>query len=239
MFTIPKPLSLASGLCLANLALSTNVAAVGGGIPFAVNEGLLPNAMANALNADSMDFTYHACTTVNFVTGNLEETGYFWISSYQDIDGVVDSQINDFQVNGYHIYGIYKFSADRVGIHPDFLQPRVDYIAESGSVRLFLDPDQNTQLALNPCQVSVLGNGSDRLIGGSVTLASGEKSEKVDIANGDFELRFSNWNWVNPPPIIPFVSDEFVFNANITQLNGPLLFNHFPEGSGNLYWIWD
>ena len=239
MQTIFKPILLASSIGLANLALLSNALAVGAGVSFSVDESTVPAALANAFQADSMDFTYHACTQVNILTGDLEETGYFWVSSYQDVDSVVDSQINHFRPNGYHIYGKYQFKAHRLGIHPDFLNPRTDYQVENGVVQLFLDPDQNTQLAIANCQVTRMGASNDTVIGSSNTFEVGEKSEKVDLANGDFELRFTNWMWGNANPIVPFPSAHFVFNANVTRLNQQLLFSHKPEGSGNLYWLAD
>lgn len=237
MFSKIKFLTLAS-VCALNLAFLANAYAVGGGIAFGVHEGLIKDALPNPFEADSLDFTYHACSQVTD-NGYLIETGYFWASSYQDDVGVVDSQLNYFDVNGYHIYGIYTFKAKQLGVHVDFLNPRVDYISNSGNIQLFVDPDQNTVLDVANCQVVVTNNAHDHLIGVSATLERGEKSEKVDIANGDFELRFTNWDWVIPRPILPFDSKHFIFNANVTRLNGPLNGLHYPEGSGNFYWTVD
>ena len=154
MSSIFKPILLVSSIGLATLVLSSNALAVGEGIMFSVDESTVP-ALPNALQADSMDFTYHACTQVNFLNGNLDEIGYFWISSYQDVDSVVDSQINYFLANGYHIYGKYRFKANRLGIHADFLHPRADYQVDSGNIQLYLDPDQNTQLTLAGCLINL------------------------------------------------------------------------------------
>lgn len=240
MATLFKPLLLASSIGLATLTISSNVSAVGGGIMFNVDESTVPFALNHAFQADSMDFTYHACVDIDEATGDLVETGYFWVSSYQDVDSVVDSQINFFLPRGYHIYGKYRFKANRIGVHPDFLHPRADYRVESGVVQLYLDPDQNTQLALaGNCQITLIGASNDSLIGSSNVLVAGEKSEKVDIANGDFELRFINWTWADSDPIVQFPSAYFVFNANVTRILNQLLEDHDTEGSGNLYWLAD
>ena len=85
-----------------------DAAAVGNGVPFIFREGPVP-AFANPVAANSQDLTYHSC--VNFVDeDSFQERGYFWVSSFQDAVGVVDSQINDFQPNGYHIYARYGFA---------------------------------------------------------------------------------------------------------------------------------
>jgi hypothetical protein len=121
------------------------------------------------------------------------------------------------------------------------LGERRDYEVQSGSVSLFTDPFEDTTLSINNCQLMRQGDDDDWRIGSSSNLAVGEKSEKEDIANGDFELRFLGWMWDMPEPIIPFPSFQFIINANVTELNGPLDDNHKPEGSGNLFWkgfIW-
>ena len=236
----PKRLGLASSLCIASLVISSNALAVGGGIVFGVDESSVP-ARPHGFQADSLDFTYHACTNIVQTPGDptqvqLSETGYFWISSYQDADSVVDSQINHFLANGYHIYGVYHFEAERVGAYPTPIGNRRDYQVKKGSISLYLDPDQNTMLGLPGCQLAKQGTDDDTLIGGSSNVVTGEKSEKNRLANGDFDVRFSNWMWNDPCPIIRFASDQLVFNANVTRLNGQLDSNHRPEGSGNLYW---
>ena len=231
---------LATSLCFASIAISSSAFAVGGGIVFNVDEAPVP-ARPNAFQADSMDFTYHSCVKIVQSPDDpnknmLHEMGYFWISSYQDVDSVVDSQINYFQNNGYHIYGVYSFEAKGLP-YPSPLGQRADYRAAKGSISLYLDPDQNTVLDLANCVLSRKGTDDDSRIGGSNTVVAGEKTEKaLGLANGDFDVRFVNWMWDDPCPIVPFPSDMFVFNANVTRLIGPLLSNHRNEGSGNLYW---
>jgi hypothetical protein len=90
---------LTAGLWFASLTVSSHAFAVGNGIVFNADEGSVPGAVANMLQADSMDFTYHACSEISIGAGGqvtLRETGYFWVSSYQDATSVVDSQINHF-----------------------------------------------------------------------------------------------------------------------------------------------
>ena len=79
-------------------AASSPASAVGDGLPFLVDEAQISGADAHVVEADSMDFTYHAC--VRFTQQNrFRESGYFWVSSYQDDDSEVDSQINHYKAN--------------------------------------------------------------------------------------------------------------------------------------------
>ena len=93
-------------------------------------------------------------------------------------------------------------------------------------------------LGLANCNVVVAGNANDQTIGGSNTVLAGEKSEKVGLANGDYDVQFINWRWVMPGPIVPGLGfNIFEINANITtDLTGILDQDHFLEGSGNLFW---
>lgn len=224
--------------------------AVGGGLPFGVNEGMVANN--NGFVADSLDFTYHACTDITdplFDLKSLVETGYFWISSYQDAAGVVDSQINHFLANGYHIYGIYTYEADQVPPAPQQTPSgdRLNYVVdvlENASIQLFVDPLQNTVLGIAMCQNVIAGNGDDVLLGESNMLIQGEKSETNGLANGDFKVIFDNWMWGPAAAmVIPIGGlnladyNVLVFNGNITGLGGPLRDDHNPEGSGNLFWL--
>lgn len=231
-------------LSLASLVVSTHAAAVGGGNIFNVNEVLVPGAMAHAFQADSLDYTYHACTNIEQQAGDpandnylLRERGYFWISSYQDADSVADSQINYFLMNGYHIYGTYKFEGPRVGSALGPLGNRRAYQIQNGSIQLYVDPIQDTNLGLFDCQLNSNNRADDYRIGGSNSVLVGEKSEKDGLANGDFEVIFNNWIWDTPDPIVPGAGfNLLVFNANVTDLGGSLDDIHWPEGSGNLFW---
>ncbi len=235
------PMFLASCLALTNLLASSEAGAVGPGLDFHVTEGAIPGAQAHNFDANSLDLTYHACTQV--VGQNLTETGYFWVSSYQDKDSVVDSQINHFLNNGYHIYGIYNYQAQEVGPRQMAIGgDRLNYEVTDGSINLYIDPDKDTILDIVECQVTVADNGDDASMGDSVGVLLGAKSETDGVANGDFKVVFNNWTW-DPVgyeiihPFTGFVFDTLVFNGNLTVLGGPLGANHDPEGSGNIYWL--
>lgn len=229
---------------ITQMGVSTHALAVGNGLAFAINENTIDaNTFPNWVNANSLDLTYHACTQVNAQT--LQERGYFWLSSYQDIDSVVDSQINYdpmFGNNGYHLYGKYQYTAAQVGAaQPAVSGNRLNYQVNNGAIELYTDPLQDTTLSLVNCQIVRSNANDDVLMGTSVAVVQGEKSETNGLANGDFELIFGNWTWANNfgQKFISVNGAPFNFlhfNANLTQLGGPLGQNHNPEGSGNIFW---
>lgn len=236
-------------LALAGFALvliqSPTASAVGNGVSFVFQEGLVP-AMAHPVAANSLDLTYHSC--VDFTAaGQFTETGYLWISSFQDVGGVVDSQINDFLPNGYHLYARYHFSADQCSAQmtcPGGMSRR-NYGIEQAAISLYSDPFSDTVLTIVDCQVVVAGAADDVFLGFANGIqALSQKSETNDLANGDFEIRFFDWAFTAAGQELfrdgngnPLAVQNLVFNANVTILNGPLAGDHRPEGSGNLYWI--
>ena len=245
-----KPLKHLAAIAIVCATASSVTFAVGNGLPFVVNEDVVPGAIARTLNSNSLDFTYHSC--VNFIQPPgqppvFRESGYFWVSSYQNPTSVVDSQINYFDVNGYRIYAKYSYGAQFFNFHnPSPSGLRLNYVApqQPAVIELYLDWLSNTVLDLQQCApVAISGDNDDILIGSSATLNMGEKSETANLAaNGDFELRFGNWTFTNfGTGMFPFPqpadSYRLVVNANITRLiNGALNTDHKAEGSGNLFW---
>jgi hypothetical protein len=244
-------LTYVAGLAVACVTVSS-VSAVGSGLPFLVSEVQVQGADAHVVVANSMDFTYHSC--VHFTQQfRFRESGYFWVSSFQDFDSEVDSQINYIGSKGYRIYGIYRYQAQQVGnaqATPSGV--RLNYVAAMGpmaqSIDLFLDEQQDTVLDPQSCPGGAIlaGDADDILLGSGTTLAAGEKSETSGLASGDLEIVFGNWNFTAFGQML-FVNANFnflVFNANITDLNGGALnADHLAEGSGNLFWLnvlpWD
>ena len=221
---------------------SSITSAVGNGLPFVVDESAIPNTLPSTFNANSLDFTYHSC--VNFIqAGQFQESGYFWVSSFQDADSVVDSQINyTAGVNGYRIYALYSYQAQFFsGPQPTPTGQRLNYVAvaQQPSILLFLDEQQDTVLGLQGCApVRSGGLQDDRLLGSSFVLNYGEKSETNGVANGDFELRFGNWNFTPLGQELfahPVNFERLIVNANITPVVA-LGVSHVSEGSGNLFW---
>jgi hypothetical protein len=237
-----RPLLAVVGLALCALQAPT-ASAVGNGLGFVFRELFVP-ADQHPVSANSLDFTYHSC--VDFVAaGHFVETGYLWISSFQDVDSVVDSQINYYQANGYHLYAKYSFSGDQCSSQmtcPNG-QNRRNYGIEQATFELYVDPLSDTVIS-NDCAFQVSGNVDDRLLGtANAILPTSMKSETNDVANGDFEIEFFNWAFTADGQQLfrdgngnPLFATHLVFNANVTGLNGPLTNDHKPEGSGNLFW---
>jgi hypothetical protein len=249
-----KTLKHLAAIAIVCATASSVTSAVGNGLPFVVDENVIPGALGHTLNSNSLDFTYHSC--VNFIPPppgqppQFRESGYFWVSSYQSLTSVVDSQINYFDVNGYRIYAKYSYGAQFFNSHnPSPSGLRLNYVApqQEAVIELYLDWQSNTVLDLQECApVAVSGANDDILLGSSATLNMGEKSEAANVAaNGDFELRFGNWAFTafgaglfNFPQPAPFY--RLVVNANITRLiSGGLNMDHKAEGSGNLFWWQD
>jgi hypothetical protein len=240
-----KKILLGGALLSAVLAVPSAFA-VGGGVPFIFREGFVPGGtQPNPVPADSEDFTYHAC--VDFVDADsIVERGYFWVSSYQDPVGVVDSQINFIGAAGYHVYGVFRLAADEC-IGPQATcnnLTRRSYSVAGGQIELFLDPAGDTVLGLAGCQVVVANNGDDAPLGLANQVVAGQMTETNDQANGDFDVLFGNWAFTAAGQQLyrdgnnnPLAVNLLEFNANVTQLQGPLSNDHQPEGSGNFYWI--
>lgn len=223
-------------------AMTQTASAVGNGIPFVFREGLVP-ANAHPVPANSLDLTYHSC--VDFTAMNsFTETGYFWVSSFQDVGSVVESQINHYLANGYHIYATYKFEADQCSSQMTCgQQTRRNYQIEEGDLQLYVDPLSDTGLAIMGCGVVVSGDDDDRLLGSASMVAQGQKTETNDLANGDFKIVFGDWVFSADGQELfrdgngnPLAAPILVFNGNVTLLGGPLANDHRPEGSGNIFW---
>jgi hypothetical protein len=217
--------------------------AVGGGVGFVFRELFVP-ADPHPVPADSMDLTYHSC--VDFTAMNsFTERGYFWVSSFQDVDSVVDSQINYYLPDGYHIYAKYRFEADQCNANQMTCNglTRRNYAVEDAEIELYVDPQSDTGLSIAGCGVVVNGNADDRLLGSANAIVNGQKTETNDLASGDLELVFGNWVFTADGQELfrdgngnPLAANIFVFNANVTQLGGALNNDHRPEGSGNIFW---
>src|SRR5215203_1961624 len=141
----PNTLKHLAAIAIVCATASAVTSAVGNGLFFVVDENAVPGAIAATHNANSADFTYHSC--VNFINppgqaAQFRESGYFWVSSYQNLTGVVDSQINYFDPNGYRIYAKYSYAAQAANFHnPSPSGLRLNYTApqQPAVVELYLD----------------------------------------------------------------------------------------------------
>jgi hypothetical protein len=237
-----KTLLALVGLALISIQAPT-ASAVGNGVNFVFREGFVPGTMPNPVSANSLDFTYLSC--VDFTAmGQFTETGYLWISSFQDVGSVVDSHINYAGAMGYHLYARYHFEADQCSAQMTCNGlARRNYGIEQATIALYSDPNQDTVLSIQDCAVVVAGDADDQFLGFANAIQAGQKSETNDLANGDFEIDFANWVFTADGQDLfrdgngnPLAVPTLVFNANVTLLTGPLANDHKPEGSGNLYW---
>lgn len=232
-----------SVLSLVALAtMTSNALAVGNGTTFGVNEGIVGNSNPHIFQANSVDLSYHACTDVippsAVAPQQIQERGYFWLSSYQDDNGVLDSQINYYDTNGYHIYGVYEFNADEVGVAAGPLGNRRGYEMKNARLTLYLDPNKDTNIQLQNCVFNYNSTVDDVRIGYGNSLQVGEKSENDGLPNGDFQFVLDDWTWDVSFPFVPFAPmSKISLNANLTLLGGNNVDqDHKPEGSGNIYW---
>jgi hypothetical protein len=234
---------ITGGALLALAMTSTSAFAVGNGLPFTFREGFVMGADAHPVPSDSIDGTYYSC--VHFQDANsILESGFMWLSSFQDTNAVVGSQLNYYDVNGYRLYLNYRFQADRCdqsGTCNNF--PRASYAVNSGRLALWSDPLQDTTLTINNCQVVIQNAGDDVLFGSANELTSGQKVETEDQAAGDFDLEWHDWVFTAAGQQVfrngmnPFAASNVVLDGNVTLLGGAINMDHHPEGSGNLYWI--
>jgi len=233
---------LFGGALLAVALAAPSAFAVGAGVPFGFRETPIPNALNNTVAADSLDYTYHAC--LDYIDADsVNEIGYLWISSFQAPGTVVDSQINYLMANGYRLYARYRFHADVC--HDELTCSGLDrrnFTIDEASISLYMDPASDTVLGLQNCAVVVANNGDDVLLGGA-TVGAGQLSETNDLANGDFEVTFTDWAFTAAGGALfrdlnnnPLVAPLMQFDANVTRLQAPLFNDHRPEGSGNLFW---
>jgi hypothetical protein len=235
---------ITGGALLALAMTSTSAFAVGNGLPFTFREGFVGGGTdPHPVPADSIDGTYYSC--VHFQDANsILESGFMWMSSFQDTDSVVGSQLNYFDVEGYRLYLNYRFQADRCDESGtcDNL-PRASYSVNSGRLALWSDPLQDTTLTITECQVVIQNNADDVLLGSANDLTSGQKVETLAQAAGDFDLQWHDWAFTAAGQQLfrvglnPFFAPHVVLDGNVTLLGGAINMDHNPEGSGNLYWV--
>jgi hypothetical protein len=241
-----RHVSIACLLALAgNTLAATEALAVGDGLDFTVDETIIDGAQAGFVDGNSLDFTWHACS--RFVQNRrFVEDGYLWLSSYQDADSVVPSQINYIEPNGYGMYMLYTYRGRQIGNAQSTPSgARLNYLAAplGADAELLLDPQQDTVIFIDDfCQLQISGTIDDITLGMATQLAYGEKSETDGVANGDFELLFDDWVFTTEGQALfgnPAQFNVLVVNANLTRLGGILNRTHFPEGSGNVFWRMD
>jgi hypothetical protein len=180
--SITRGLLLASGITLA--AASPAFAIVNfQGQPFTVNEGAVPGATQNTVNASGLSFSYQA--TINqAASGSFTESGFLTKGSFVDASAAaLSSQLNSLAPAGYGIYGLFNITGNAAangagGVTATF---------NSFNMSLWLDPSQNTTLS-STTGTATGGSGDDLQIA-SFTLnptGGGEAHVFAGLASGDF-----------------------------------------------------
>lgn len=209
---------------------SGSAGAVGTGIVFQVQEGVVPGSVSNLIIADSIDYSYNAIINQDFVGATLDgddpftETGNIRASSFKLGIESQPSQMNSLAAfGGYGIVG--EFTAS--GFSSFDGVAGILAIFDSFVLNLFIDTDQNGtgDLALG---TAVMNDYSEaRLFGG--------------LANGDYDVNlfftptaFGSTYFIDPTPFTLNMETTGV----TTTIAGASLFQPFTarvDGSGNLF----
>lgn len=165
------------------------LAAVCGGAvaqSFTADEGSVPGAAQNLVNADRISFNYQAMIDQTLVGPSFDgddpftESGFLTKASFANGGSAVVSQLN--ALNGYGIYGLFTItgtaSQSGAGFAATF---------QTASLTLWIDPGQDTTLGfVGNTAAATAGTGEDYAIA-NYTLQSGEARVFAGLANGDFD----------------------------------------------------
>ena len=154
---------------------------------FQANEGTVPGASPNLVNADRISFNYEAMIDQTINGGVLDgdpftESGFLTKASFANGGTAVASQLNGFGAGGYGIYGLFTIdgtaAANGTGITATFNNATLD---------LWIDPGQDTSLSFVANTATAGGTTGDDILIASYTLQSGEAHVFGGLANGDFD----------------------------------------------------
>ncbi len=215
-------------VALAAAVACGSAGAVGTGVVFQVQEGVVPLATPNIVIADSIDYSYNAVINQTLVGATLDgddtftETGNIGASSFKLGISSPPSQLNGLAPAGYGIVGDFVASGvsslDGVG--------GILAVFSSFVLNLFIDTDQN-------------GTG-DIALGTAVQNAYSEAHIFGGLANGDFDVNlfftptaFGSTFFIDPVPFTLKMETTGV----TTTISGASLgaFTATADGSGNLF----
>lgn len=219
---------LLGAVALAAAIASGPAAAVGTGIVFKVDEGVVPLTIPNIVTADSIDFSYNAIISQTLVGASLDfddpftETGNISGSSFKLGILTQPANLSSLPPAGYGIVGNFTATgfAGLVGAG-------IKAIFTSFALDLFIDSDQD-------------GIG-DLLLGSALQNGPSEANIFPGLANGDFDVNllftptaFGSTYFIDPTP--------FTVNMEVTgvttTINGASTTSSFVatvDGSGNLF----
>ena len=195
--------------------------AVGTGILFQVQEGVVPGSAANLITADSFDFSYNAIINQS-ASPAFTETGNLQFSSYKTGIVTQPAQLNTLAaLGGYGILGSFSASGNATpngsgGLTANF---------STFNLTLGLDADQN--------------GTTDNILGTATQVGPGQAHIFNGLANGDFDVvllftptAFGNTYFVKPTPFIVTLE----VTGNTTTISGASMTGPFTasvDGSGN------
>lgn len=222
---------LLGAVALAAAIASGSAGAVGTGVVFTVDEGVVPGALANIFTADSIDYSYAAIINQSLDGATLDgndpftETGNIVASSFKLGSPTApqpQTQLNGLAPAGYGIVGTFTAS----GLSSLDGTGGILAIFNSFVLNLFIDTDQN-------------GTG-DIALGTAVQNAYSEAHIFGGLANGDFDVNlfftptgFGSTYFINPVPFTLKMETTGV----TTTISGASAgaFTATADGSGNLF----
>lgn len=156
---------------------------------FTVNEGSVTGAIPNIITADKLNGAYSEVITLS---AGASPTGLVFASAaYVDFgaffknDGstITQSQISGLGANNYGLYGIFYSTGE--------VTSSTIFTGKSGTVELWIDPNQDTVKTINSAtSVTVTGDSDDYKIAFSLNLASAIGNSANPAA---FDFLFSNF----------------------------------------------
>lgn len=164
---------------------------------FTIEEGGIPGSLTNQFIADQINGNY--TEKVMFTGPNTFATrAVFDVGAFFDNGAVVaPTQLNGFGT-GYKLYSTFDVTGtfNTSGTVTTFT-------GVTGEINLFADPASNTGKTLGATALSptiFVNNADDYSLGSSVVLSQGEsRFDSASIANGDFELIFTDFVLTGPP----------------------------------------
>jgi hypothetical protein len=155
---------------------------------FTADEGTVPGASPNTVDADRLSFNYAARIVQTLVGPTYDgddpfvESGFLTKASFANGGTALPSQLNGFGDGGYGIYGLFTINGtaaqEGAGIRATFT---------SATLELFVDAGQDTTLSFVGNTATAGGAMGDDYLIASYTLATGEARVFGGLANGDFD----------------------------------------------------
>lgn len=220
---------LLGAVALAAAIASGPAGAVGTGVVFTADEGVVPGTIQNIITADSIDYSYSATINQSLVGATLDgddpftENGKIEASSFKLGIDSAQSQLNGIAPAGYGIVGTFNAtglsSLDGTG--------GILAIFDSFILDLFIDTNQD--------------HIGDIPLGTAVQNAYSEAHIFGGLANGDYDVNmlftptaFGNSYFTSPSP---FLLNMETTGVTTTLTGGSLTtaFTATADGSGNLF----